>query len=145
MQWHEAMPQRWAQEQSIAAALLQDFEAGIGSDDFAFVRGLFNVVSEHGHVYETVKLRVVYPSAFPVRNQPPSVYLESHRDRWIKGGNSHIEDDWRLCLFVPSESGITFGEMTSDEKHGLPPRGQGLSHRARAFMQLAQACLKKPV
>ena len=25
--------------------------------------------------------------------------------------------------------------------HGLPPRGQGLSHRARAFMKLAEACL----
>ena len=54
----------------------------------------------------------------------------------------------------------TFGEMTSAEKHGLPPsalahvlvgkpvstlpgraRGQGLSHRARAFQQLAEACL----
>ncbi|MET0867221.1 MAG: non-canonical purine NTP pyrophosphatase, partial [Pseudorhodoplanes sp.] len=31
------------------------------------------------------------------------------------------------------------------EKHGLPPRGQGLSHRARAFTQLAEACLTKPV
>lgn len=113
MQWHEAMPERWAQEQSIAAELLQDFEAGIGSDGFAFVQGLFDVVSEHGHVYETVKLRVVYPAAFPARNQPPSVYLESHRDRWIKGRNSHIEHDWRLCLFVPSESGIDFGEATS--------------------------------
>jgi XTP/dITP diphosphohydrolase len=31
--------------------------------------------------------------------------------------------------------------MTSDEKHGLPPLGSGLSHRARAFAQLAEACL----
>jgi XTP/dITP diphosphohydrolase len=35
----------------------------------------------------------------------------------------------------------TFGEMTSEEKHGLPPRGRGLSHRARAFIKLAEACL----
>ncbi|MGA7807373.1 non-canonical purine NTP pyrophosphatase, partial [Bradyrhizobium sp.] len=35
----------------------------------------------------------------------------------------------------------TFGEMASDEKHGLPPRGKGLSHRARAFLKLAEACL----
>jgi XTP/dITP diphosphohydrolase len=27
------------------------------------------------------------------------------------------------------------------EKHGLPPRGRGLSHRARAFLKLAEACL----
>ncbi|HEY9216397.1 MAG TPA: non-canonical purine NTP pyrophosphatase, partial [Ancylobacter sp.] len=35
----------------------------------------------------------------------------------------------------------TFGEMTGVEKHGLPPLGRGLSHRARAFMALAEACL----
>jgi XTP/dITP diphosphohydrolase len=35
----------------------------------------------------------------------------------------------------------TFGEMPSEEKHGLPPRGKGLSHRARAFLKLAEACL----
>ena len=35
----------------------------------------------------------------------------------------------------------TFGEMGSEEKHGLPPRGNGLSHRARAFLKLAEACL----
>jgi XTP/dITP diphosphohydrolase len=34
--------------------------------------------------------------------------------------------------------------MTSEEKHGLPPRGAGLSHRARAFRLLAQACLGAP-
>jgi XTP/dITP diphosphohydrolase len=33
--------------------------------------------------------------------------------------------------------------MTSEEKHGLPPQGQGLSHRARAFRKLAEACLGK--
>jgi len=36
----------------------------------------------------------------------------------------------------------TFGEMASEEKHGLPPRGKGLSHRARAFLKLAEACLE---
>jgi hypothetical protein len=113
MQWHEVMPQRWEQEKSIAAAMLGDFEAGIDSTGGAFVCGLFNVVSEHGHVYETIRIRITYPPKFPNRNQPPSVYLESHRDRWEKGGDSHIEYDWRLCLFVPSESGIDFQEANS--------------------------------
>jgi XTP/dITP diphosphohydrolase len=45
-------------------------------------------------------------------------------------------------MFLPDGHDRTFGEMTSDEKHGLPPRGQGLSHRARAFIKLADACLK---
>jgi XTP/dITP diphosphohydrolase len=44
-------------------------------------------------------------------------------------------------MFLPDGHARTFGEMSSDEKHGLPPRGKGLSHRARAFIKLAGACL----
>jgi XTP/dITP diphosphohydrolase len=44
-------------------------------------------------------------------------------------------------IFLPDGHDRTFGEMTSTEKHGLPPLGLGLSHRARAFRQLAEACL----
>ncbi len=44
-------------------------------------------------------------------------------------------------MFLPDGHARTFGEMTADEKHGLPPKGQGLSHRARAFLKLAAACL----
>jgi XTP/dITP diphosphohydrolase len=44
-------------------------------------------------------------------------------------------------MFLPDGFDRTFGEMTSEEKHGLPPRGRGLSHRARAFLKLAEACL----
>ena len=44
-------------------------------------------------------------------------------------------------MFLPDGYDRTFGELTRDEKHGLPPQGSGLSHRARAFLQLAEACL----
>jgi XTP/dITP diphosphohydrolase len=43
--------------------------------------------------------------------------------------------------FLPDGYTRTFGEMTSVEKHGLPPLGLGLSHRARAFVKLAEICL----
>jgi XTP/dITP diphosphohydrolase len=46
-------------------------------------------------------------------------------------------------IFLPDGQERTFGEMASEEKHGLPRRGQGLSHRARAFLKLAEACLGK--
>src|SRR4029453_3567001 len=46
-------------------------------------------------------------------------------------------------LFRPDGFDSTFGEMTPEEKHGLPPKGQGLSHRARAFIKLANACLAR--
>jgi XTP/dITP diphosphohydrolase len=44
-------------------------------------------------------------------------------------------------LFLPDGFDRTFGEMTAEEKHGLPPLGKALSHRARAFIMLADACL----
>jgi XTP/dITP diphosphohydrolase len=44
-------------------------------------------------------------------------------------------------MFLPDGQMRTFGEMSSIEKHGLPPLGKGLSHRARAFVKLAERCL----
>jgi len=44
-------------------------------------------------------------------------------------------------MFMPDGHSRSFGEMTSLEKHGLPPLGLGLSHRARAFVKLAEICL----
>jgi XTP/dITP diphosphohydrolase len=45
-------------------------------------------------------------------------------------------------MFLPDGHSRTFGEMPAEEKHGLPPHGKGLSHRARAFLKLAAACLR---
>ena len=45
-------------------------------------------------------------------------------------------------MFLPDGHDRTFGEMTSIEKHGLLPLGLGLSHRARAFVKLAEICLE---
>jgi XTP/dITP diphosphohydrolase len=47
-------------------------------------------------------------------------------------------------MFLPDGHERTFGEMSAEEKHGLPPHGRGLSHRARAFLKLAAACLRRP-
>jgi XTP/dITP diphosphohydrolase len=45
-------------------------------------------------------------------------------------------------IFRPDELDKTFGEMMSAEKHALPGDGsRALSHRARAFQALAEACL----
>jgi len=46
-------------------------------------------------------------------------------------------------MFLPDGHALTFGEMSAQDKHGLPPQGLGLSHRARAFLKLAEACLPK--
>lgn len=45
-------------------------------------------------------------------------------------------------IFLPEGHGRTFGEIDSQEKHGLPVDGsRALSHRARAFQDFARACL----
>ena len=44
--------------------------------------------------------------------------------------------------FIPYLHDRTFGEMSAEEKHGIPADGsQALSHRARAFQMLAAAVL----
>ena len=45
-------------------------------------------------------------------------------------------------IFVPDGRERSFGEMSAEEKHGLPrDNSLALSHRARAFQKLARACL----
>ena len=46
-------------------------------------------------------------------------------------------------MFLPDGLDRTFGEISREEKHSLPPKGRGLSHRARAFLKLAEACLER--
>jgi XTP/dITP diphosphohydrolase len=65
-------------------------------------------------------------------------------------------------MFLPGGHARTFGEMAGEEKHGLPANEKvaarsdakpeaavadraprGLSHRARAFLKLAEACLDR--
>ncbi len=57
---------------------------------------------------------------------------------WPPRGNAGFGYD---PAFLPDGYDRTFGEMTSIEKHGLPPLGLGLSHRAKAFVKLAEMCL----
>ncbi|ALK10707.1 RdgB/HAM1 family non-canonical purine NTP pyrophosphatase [Blastochloris viridis] len=43
-------------------------------------------------------------------------------------------------IFLPDGETRTFGEMSAEEKHGVDwTAGRGLSHRARAFLKLAEA------
>lgn len=50
-------------------------------------------------------------------------------------------------MFQPDGYSQTFGELSSDEKHGIDwsrPADPALSHRARAFQRLAAGCLRRP-
>jgi XTP/dITP diphosphohydrolase len=76
----------------------------------------------------------------------PDDYLEEVEARadgtlvWPPRGSAGFGYD---PMFLPDGFDRTFGEMTSIEKHGLPPLGLGLSHRAKAFVKLAEICLER--
>jgi XTP/dITP diphosphohydrolase len=47
-------------------------------------------------------------------------------------------------IFLPDGFARTFGEMSADEKHGIPADGSlALSHRARAFQALVRVCFDR--
>jgi hypothetical protein len=117
--WYEQMPTRWAADQQIAGQLLSDVKSGIDKAGRAFICGTYGLSLNCGHELDRFRLRIVYPCEFPSRNCHPEVYLESHHDRWRPGGNSHIEDSWRLCFFVPMESGLNF-ERPNELKNLFP-------------------------
>ena len=58
---------------------------------------------------------------------------------WPPRGNMGFGYD---PMFLPEGETRTFGELTREEKHGLPPLGRGLSHRARAFIALVDQVLQ---
>jgi len=76
----------------------------------------------------------------------PDGHLEEVEERvngamvWPPRGDAGFGYD---PAFLPDGHTRTFGEMTSIEKHGLPPLGLGLSHRAKAFVKLAEICLAR--
>jgi XTP/dITP diphosphohydrolase len=115
--------------------------AGPNKDFFGAMRMIEDKLSalgatapEHRKAHFVSALCVVWPDG----------HLEEFKARvegtlvWPPRGNKGFGYD---PMFLPNGHSRTFGEMDSDEKHGLPPRGKGLSHRARAFLKLAEACL----
>jgi preprotein translocase subunit SecA len=96
--------------QAVARQFLMNCVAGVDNKGRTFIRGTYLLALNCGHLLDEFRLRVTYPDEFPDRNAHPNVYLESHRDKWVPGGNSHIETSWRLCLFVAFDSGLNFEE-----------------------------------
>ena len=115
MEWHTKAPARWRSEQRIAHRLMRHVQTGLDEQGRAFITGVVHVHSQHGAERGPFSIRVVYPSGFPERGRVPSIYLDSHRDLWQNGQDSHIEADWKLCLFVPGESPVDFRRHDSLE------------------------------
>ena len=113
--------------------------AGEGKDFTAAMQKIENLLQEK----KATDRRAHFISALCVAW--PDGHLEEFEGRvdgtlvWPPRGSAGFGYD---PMFLPEGHSRTFGEMDADEKHGLPPKGKGLSHRARAFVKLADACLK---
>lgn len=117
--------------------------AGPDKDFFAAMRRVDELLRERG-AKTPEKRRAHFVCALCVAW--PDGHLEEFEGRVTgqivfppRGGKGFGYDP----IFLPDGYDRTFGEMTGEEKHGLPPLGRGLSHRARAFLKLAEACLER--
>jgi XTP/dITP diphosphohydrolase len=135
-------------------------DSGLAVDALAGAPGIFSARwagadKDFGHAMQTVEDKLQAQGATTPESRKahfisalcvawPDDHLEEFEGRvdgtlvWPPRGEKGFGYD---PMFLPDGHSRTFGEMTSDEKHGLPPRGLGLSHRARAFVKLAEACL----
>jgi XTP/dITP diphosphohydrolase len=115
--------------------------AGSGKDFDAAMSRIERLLQERG-AKEAAQRSAHFVSALCVAW--PDGHLEEVEARadgtlvWPPRGSAGFGYD---PMFLPDGHTRTFGEMTSIEKHGLPPLGLGLSHRARAFVKLAEICL----
>jgi XTP/dITP diphosphohydrolase len=115
--------------------------AGPGKDFNAAMSRIERLLAERGAI-EPAQRKAHFVSALCVAW--PDGHLEEVEARvdgtlvWPPRGTAGFGYD---PMFLPDGHARTFGEMTSIEKHGLPPLGKGLSHRARAFVKLAERCL----
>lgn len=101
-------PERWQIEQDVASRFLKDLEVGVNDHGWPQLRGLYEQLSEHGHLYGAFRLRIVYPPLFPSRNTQPRVTLENPPATWVNTLDGHVYPDWGLCLGVALDGDIDF-------------------------------------
>jgi XTP/dITP diphosphohydrolase len=117
--------------------------AGLNKDFGSAMRRIDRMLREHGALHADER-RAHFVSALCLAW--PDGHVEGFEGRvdgtlvWPPRGARGFGYD---PMFQPDGFALTFGEMTSEEKHGLPPKGRALSHRARAFQKLAEACLER--
>lgn len=111
--WHETDADRWAIEVAHARSLMTNVVVGACSDGRPFIDGDYTLLSRHGYFLDRFRFRIQYPAVYPREGVLPEIFLLSHRDKWQRGRESHIETSWRLCLFVVGESLIHSADRQS--------------------------------
>ena len=117
--------------------------AGPSKDFMAAMTQIERLLQERGAT-EPTERKAQFVSALCVAW--PDGHLEEVEERvegqmvWPPRGDAGFGYD---PAFLPDGHTRTFGEMTSIEKHGLPPLGLGLSHRAKAVVKLAEISLAR--
>mgnify|MGYP000976669488 CR=1 FL=1 len=112
--------------------------AGDGKDFAGAMRTIEEMLREEGSQNRRAFFVAALCLAWP-DGHTETVRGEVHGDLvWPPRGTAGFGYD---PMFRPDGHTRTFGEMTADEKHGLKPGEEGLSHRARAFSRFAALCL----
>lgn len=168
MKWYQTNFNRWLDEKQIARKILKEVEDYIDVQGRACLSGVLQLNTEHGRKIDAFRIRIVYPDDF-FNSADPSVYLLSHRSKWKNTPDSHIEGDWRLCLYVPFESAIDFSksdslkellkcigvflyketlyqrDLRSSRITGVPPKwpGEDRSHGVEGIKEAARTILSK--
>ncbi len=103
---------RWQNDRLIFERAFEDISYGSDRDCLWF-QGSLTVKTEIGHEYGPFIIRIKFSADYYRGLSAPDSYLISHRDKWEQFEGSHIEKDWRLCLFVFLESLIDFKSSDS--------------------------------
>jgi XTP/dITP diphosphohydrolase len=112
--------------------------AGDGKDFAGAMRTIEEMLRQEGSQNRRAHFVAALCLAWP-DGHTETVRGEVHGDLvWPPRGTAGFGYD---PMFRPDGHARTFGEMTADEKHGLKPGEEGLSHRARAFSRFAALCL----
>lgn len=103
---------RWHKDRLFFLNLFKDVLFG-SEKGAVWFEGDITVRTPAGREFGPFRVKVCFSNEYYEGLVPPDVYLLSHRNKWLNIENSHIEKDWRLCLFVPLESQINFNDGDS--------------------------------
>lgn len=103
---------RWHNDRLVFERVFENVSYG-SEHCFQWFQGDLIVKTEMGHEYGPFTIRIKFNTDYYSGLSAPDSYLLSHRDQWQQFEDSHIEKDWRLCLFVFLESSIDFSSTES--------------------------------
>ena len=103
---------RWQHDLTIFQSLFRNTTYAIDSEGF-WMQGDLYVEASTGREVGPFTLKIIFEDNYFAGKMAPSTFLISHRGTWKALGDAHIENNWKLCLFVYFESNIDFSKFES--------------------------------